>query len=56
MDNPNVTMEELRESILKAAAKNLSRQSPETLIKKVSDNIEQFKAIGKNLKSIFKGE
>ncbi|MFA5149337.1 MAG: DUF748 domain-containing protein [Candidatus Omnitrophota bacterium] len=56
LDNPNITIGELEKIILKAAAKNLSRQSPETLIKKVSDNIEQFKAIGKNLESIFKGE
>ncbi|MDD2927663.1 MAG: DUF748 domain-containing protein [Candidatus Omnitrophica bacterium] len=56
LDNPNITIGELEKVILKAAAKNLSRQSPETLIKKVSDNIEQFKAIGKNLESIFKGE
>ncbi|MFA4989813.1 MAG: DUF748 domain-containing protein [Candidatus Omnitrophota bacterium] len=56
LDNPNMTIGELEKIILKAAAKNLSRQSPETLIKKVSDNIEQFKAIGKNLESIFKGE
>ncbi|MDD2679580.1 MAG: DUF748 domain-containing protein [Candidatus Omnitrophica bacterium] len=56
LDNPTITVAELKKVILKAAAKNLASQSPETLIKKVSDNIEQFKAIGKNLEDIFKGK
>lgn len=56
LDNPNISIGELQKIILRAAAQNLSRQSPVTLIQKVSDNIEQFKAIGKNLKNIFKGE
>jgi len=56
LDNPNVSTQELKKIILKAAAKNLANQSPQDLITKVNDNIEQFKAIGKTLKSIFKGE
>jgi len=56
LDNPNISPEQLKKVILKAAAKNLANQSPEDLISKVSNNIEQFKAIGKKLKSIFKGE
>ena len=56
LDNPNLSGEQLKKVVLKAAAKNLANQSPEELITKVNDNIEQFKAIGKTLKSIFKGE
>jgi hypothetical protein len=56
MDNPNVSIEQLKRIILKAAAKNLANQSPEDLIKKVNDNIEQFKAFGKSLEGIFKGK
>jgi hypothetical protein len=56
LDNPNVTVAELKKIILKAAASNLATQSPQELIRKVSDNIEQFKAIGKNLEDIFKGK
>ncbi len=54
LDKPGVSVEQLKKMILKAAVKNLSSQSPETLIKKVSDNIEQFKEFGKALKGIFK--
>ncbi|MCX5695430.1 MAG: DUF748 domain-containing protein [Candidatus Omnitrophica bacterium] len=56
LDNPSISVSELKKIILKTAAKNLSNQSPQDLITKVNDNIEQFKAIGKTLKSIFKGE
>jgi hypothetical protein len=56
LDNPNIKPSELKKIVLKAAAKNLANQSPEELIGKVNDNIEQFKAIGKALKGIFKGE
>jgi len=54
LDNPNLSIAELEKIILKAAAKNLSQQSPEALIKKVSDNIQDFEAIGKNLEGLFK--
>lgn len=56
LDQPGISVEQLKKTILKAAAKNLSSQSPDELIRKVNDNIEQFKAIGKTLKNIFKGE
>ncbi len=56
LDKPNIKASELKKIVLKAAAKNLANQSPEELITKVNDNIEQFKAIGKALKGIFKGE
>lgn len=55
LDNPNLTIEQIEKIILKAAAKNLSSQSPEVLIKKVSDNIDEFQAFGKSIKGIFKG-
>ena len=56
LDHPSVSIEQLKKVILRAAAKNLSNQSPDELIKKVNDNIDQFKAIGKTLKNIFKGK
>lgn len=56
LDHPSIKPEELKKIILKAAAKNLANQSPVDLIQKVNDNIEQFKAIGKTLKSIFQGK
>ena len=56
LDHPKVSIEQLKKAILKAAAKNLSNQSPNELIKKFNGNIEQFKAIGKTLKNIFKGK
>ncbi len=56
LDHPNVSVEQLKKVILKAASKNLSNQSPDELMKKFNGNIEQFKAIGKTLKNIFKGK
>jgi uncharacterized protein involved in outer membrane biogenesis len=55
LDNPNITIDELKKIILQAAVKNIARQSPEDLIRKISDNIEQFKDFGKEMKRIFKG-
>jgi uncharacterized protein involved in outer membrane biogenesis len=54
LDEPNISIEQLEKVMLKAAVKNLANQSPEDLIKKVNDNIEQFKAFGKGLEKIFK--
>lgn len=54
LDNPNISIAQLEKIILKAATKNLANQSPEDLIRKVNDNIEQFKAFGKGLEKIFK--
>ncbi|MFA5063122.1 MAG: DUF748 domain-containing protein [Candidatus Omnitrophota bacterium] len=56
LNHPALSPEQLKKIMLKAAAKNLSNQSPDELIQKVSDNIEQFKAIGKTLKNIFGGK
>jgi len=54
LDNPNIDIAQLKKIILKAAAKNLANQNPEDLIKKINDNIGQFKAFGKGLEKIFK--
>lgn len=56
LDNPSISVEELEKIILQAAAKNLANQNPEDLIKKISDNIEQFKDFGKEMQRLFKGK
>ncbi len=53
LDNPALSQEKIRKIILKAAAKNLSRQSPEQLVDKVTNAINKYKDLGKELKSIF---
>ena len=53
LDNPAITQDKLKKIILKAAMKNLSSQSPEQLVDKVSKVIDQYKNLGKELKSIF---
>jgi hypothetical protein len=53
LDNPALSPEKIRKIILKAAAKNLSRQSPEQLVDKVTNAINKYKDLGKELKSIF---
>ena len=49
LDNPALSQDKLRSIILKAAIKNLSSQSPEQIVDKVSNVIEKFK----ELKEIF---
>jgi uncharacterized protein involved in outer membrane biogenesis len=56
LDEPSISIEQLEKVMLKAATKNLANQSPEDLIRKVNDNIEQFKDFGKGLEAIFKGK
>ncbi|MFH0855678.1 MAG: DUF748 domain-containing protein [Candidatus Omnitrophota bacterium] len=56
LDHPDLTAEEVKKIILKAAVKNLAGQSPVDLFQKVNDNLDQFKAIGKTLKNIFRGK
>ncbi|MFA5096325.1 MAG: DUF748 domain-containing protein [Candidatus Omnitrophota bacterium] len=56
LDKPSVSIEELKKVILRAASKNLARQSPQELMEKVNANIEQFEKIGKTLKNIFSGK
>jgi len=53
LDNPALSQDKLKKIILKAAMKNLSSQSPEQLVDKVSKVIDQYKDLGKELKSIF---
>jgi hypothetical protein len=53
LDNPALSQDKLKSIILKAAMKNLSNQSPEQIVEKVSDMIEKFKGYGKGLKEIF---
>lgn len=53
MDKPSLSREKLMSIILKAAMKNLSRQSPQQLVDKVTSAIEKYKDIGKELKDIF---
>lgn len=54
LDSPKVDADELKKEMMRSAMKNLSRQSPEALIKKVTGNIDQFKEIGRQLKDMFK--
>lgn len=53
LDNPALSQDKLKKIILKAAMKNLSSQSPEQIVDKVSKVIEKFKGYGKELKEIF---
>ncbi|MFH0917951.1 MAG: hypothetical protein V1830_02340, partial [Candidatus Omnitrophota bacterium] len=53
LDNPSLNQEKLQKIILKAATKNLANQPPEQLIEKVSNLIDQYKGLGKELKGIF---
>lgn len=53
LDNPSLSPQKLKSIILKAAAKNLSRQSPQQLADKVANTINKYKDFGKELKQIF---
>ncbi|MFA5145474.1 MAG: DUF748 domain-containing protein [Candidatus Omnitrophota bacterium] len=54
LDNPGISISELKKVILKAAVKNLSSQSPDTLINKINNTLKQFKDFGKQMKNVFK--
>ncbi|MBU1125824.1 MAG: DUF748 domain-containing protein [Candidatus Omnitrophica bacterium] len=54
LDNPRVDLKTLQKAMWEAAAKNIARQNPQQVIDKVQDTLEQFKAIGKQMKGIFK--
>ncbi|MCX5699294.1 MAG: DUF748 domain-containing protein [Candidatus Omnitrophica bacterium] len=54
LDNPALSPKKIRDIILKAAAKNLSNQSPQQLVDKVASVINKYKDLGKELKSIFR--
>lgn len=53
LDKPALSQDKLKSIILKAAIKNLSSQSPEQIVNKVSDVIDKFKGYSKELKEIF---
>ena len=53
LDNPAISQEKIKSIILKAAMKNLSNQSPQQLMDKVTTVIDQYKGLGKELKAIF---
>ena len=53
LDNPALSQDKLKKLILKAAMKNLSTQSPQQIVDKVSSVIEKFKGYSKELKGIF---
>jgi len=53
LDKPALSPEKIKKIILKAATKNLSNQSPQQLMDKVTNAISKYKDLGKELKSIF---
>jgi hypothetical protein len=53
LDNPALSQDKLKSVILKAAMRNLSNQSPEQLIDKITTLVDQYKGVGKELKAIF---
>ncbi len=53
LDSPGLSQAGIKETILKAAAKNLIDQNPAQIIDKVGDAIDKFKEYGKGLKDIF---
>jgi hypothetical protein len=53
LDNPAVSPSKLKSIILKAAVKNLANQSPQQLVDKVTNTINKYKDLGKELKKIF---
>lgn len=56
LDNPALSQEKIRKIILKAAMKNLSNQPPQQLVDKVTNVINKYKDLGKELKNIFKNK
>lgn len=54
LDNPKISAEELKKTVLEAAMRNLSNQPPQDLIEKITDKIKQFKEFGEGLEGIFK--
>lgn len=56
LDNPQISVSQLKKAIVVAALSNLVSQSPESIFEKVNKNIGQFEEIGKELKKIFKNK
>ena len=54
MDNPEISIAELKKAILNTAIKNLAGQKPEDLEEKATGIIEQFKDFGTQMKELFK--
>jgi hypothetical protein len=53
LDKPAFSQQDIQKIILKAAAKNLTKQPPQHLMNKVNNMIDQYENIGKELKNIF---
>ncbi|MGA2774580.1 MAG: DUF748 domain-containing protein [Candidatus Omnitrophota bacterium] len=54
LDNPSLSVEQLKKVILKAAAKNLMSSNPVTLIEKIQQKLDQYKGLGEQFKKIFR--
>lgn len=54
LDNPKIRLVNLQGAITKAAAQNISKQSPEEIMGKVGNAVNQFKDFGKQMKELFK--
>lgn len=56
LSSPNLTVAQLKQAVLSAAARNIASQNPASIIEKVQKNIEQFKDFGKQMEKIFKNK
>ena len=56
LDKPSITVKELKKIMISAAVDNLTSQSPQDLVEKATSMIEKYKDLGKQLKSILKGD
>ena len=56
LDHPELSIEQLKDLVLEAAAKNLSNQRPDQIIEKIQNTVGQFKDFGKQMEKIFKGK
>ena len=54
LDRPELSIEQLKNVIFEAAAKNLSSQRPDQIIEKIQNTVDQFKDFGKQMEKIFK--
>ncbi|MDD5432107.1 MAG: DUF748 domain-containing protein [Candidatus Omnitrophica bacterium] len=54
LDNPQISVKQLKKEILRAAVRNLSNQNPAQLMEKISNTVDQFKDFGKQMKELFK--
>lgn len=56
LDKPEISISDLKKTILQAALNNLSNQPPQDIIEKVTDTIQQFKDFGEKMGDIFKNK